>query len=159
MGVQNGPARGRGERYPAGPKRRLPHANQGKASTDGAEYPGCTARELGKLIPPIRWKPSGRDRSNLSGLCSLVPSVLIASGENRLRITYVVISHPMFSQTRSLYCLSYTAVLVNFLPFESVPVMVTVRVLPSADTTARPLIVTLSPFLLVITSVRASTFL
>ena len=51
------------------------------------------------------------------------------------------------------YCLSYTAVLVNFLPFGSVPVMVTVRVLPSADTTARPLIVTLSPFLLVITRV------
>jgi len=52
-----------------------------------------------------------------------------------------------------LYCLSYTAVLVNFVPFESVPVMVTVRVLPSADTTPRPLIVTLSPFLLVNVSV------
>ena len=49
----------------------------------------------------------------------------------------------------ALYCLSYTAVLVNFLPLESVPVRVTVRVLPSADTTPRPLIVTLSPFLFV----------
>lgn len=57
------------------------------------------------------------------------------------------------------YCLSYTAVLVNFLPLESVPVMVTVRVLPSADTTARPLMVTLSPFLLVKVSVRSLTFL
>jgi hypothetical protein len=35
----------------------------------------------------------------------------------------------------SLYCLSYTAVLVYFLPLESVPLRVTVRVLPSADTT------------------------
>jgi hypothetical protein len=59
----------------------------------------------------------------------------------------------------SNYCLSYTAVLVNFLPVESVPVMVTVRVLPSAETTPRPLIVTLSPFLLVNASVRSSTFL
>ena len=46
------------------------------------------------------------------------------------------------------YCLSYTEVLVNFLPFESLPAMVTVRVLPSAEMTPRPVIVTLSPFLL-----------
>jgi len=59
----------------------------------------------------------------------------------------------------SLYCLSYTAVLVYFLPFESVPVMVTVRVLPSADTTPRPLIVILSPFLLVNASVWSLTVL
>ena len=33
------------------------------------------------------------------------------------------------------YCLSYTAVFLNFLPFASVPLVVTVRLLPSADTT------------------------
>ncbi len=53
------------------------------------------------------------------------------------------------SPESSGYCLSYTEVLLNFLPFESVPAMVTVRILPSADTTPRPVIVTLSPFLLV----------
>ncbi|SRR6266849_3685993 len=53
----------------------------------------------------------------------------------------------------SLYCFSNTNVLVYFFPFESVPVRVTVRLLPSADTTARPVIVTVSPFLLVEASV------
>lgn len=38
------------------------------------------------------------------------------------------------------YCLSYTAVLLTSLPFESVPLVVTVRILPSADTTMRPLV-------------------
>ena len=37
----------------------------------------------------------------------------------------------------SFYCLSYTAVLVYFLPCESVPLIVTVRLFPSAETTAR----------------------
>jgi len=46
------------------------------------------------------------------------------------------------------YCLSYTEVLVNFLPFGSVPLTVTVRLLPSAETTMRPLMVTLPSFLL-----------
>jgi len=36
---------------------------------------------------------------------------------------------------RSRYCLSYTETFVNFLPSGSVPLVVTVRVLPSADTT------------------------
>jgi hypothetical protein len=53
------------------------------------------------------------------------------------------------------YCLSYTAVPVTFFPPESVSVKCNVRVLPSADTTMRPLEVTLLPFLLVITSVRS----
>jgi len=36
------------------------------------------------------------------------------------------------------YCLSYTALLVILLPLESVAIVVTVRVLPLADTTIRP---------------------
>ena len=36
---------------------------------------------------------------------------------------------------RSRYCLSYTAVYLTVLPFESVPLTVTVRLLPSADMT------------------------
>src|SRR6266511_4602637 len=51
-------------------------------------------------------------------------------------------------RSRSGYCLSYTAVLLNFLPCESVPLVVTVRVLPSADTTIRPVTVTFPPFLI-----------
>src|SRR6266571_3663459 len=51
------------------------------------------------------------------------------------------------SQERFSYCLSYTAVLLYFLPCGSVPLAVAVRVLPSADTTARPVIVTFPPFL------------
>jgi hypothetical protein len=43
--------------------------------------------------------------------------------------------------------LSYTEVLLNFLPCGSVPLAVAVRVLPSADTTTRPVIVTVPPFL------------
>ena len=35
------------------------------------------------------------------------------------------------------YCLSYTAVLLTFLPDESVPDTVTVRLLPSAATTRK----------------------
>src|SRR6266566_9483035 len=58
----------------------------------------------------------------------------------------------------SHYCLSYTAVLVFFVPVESVPVRVTV-LLPSADTTPRPLIVTLSPFLFMNVRVWSLTFL
>ena len=52
-------------------------------------------------------------------------------------------------QETSRYGLSYTEVLLNFLPCGSVPLAVAVRVLPSADTTTRPVIVTFSPFLIV----------
>ena len=64
-----------------------------------------------------------------------------------------------FLRLSSHYRFSYTAVLVFFLPVKSVPVRVTVRVLPSADTTPRPLIVTLSPFLFVNVNVWSLTFL
>ena len=37
-----------------------------------------------------------------------------------------------------VYCLSYTAVAVIFLPWASVPLVVTVRDFPSAATTTRP---------------------
>src|SRR5262249_60864715 len=56
------------------------------------------------------------------------------------------------------YCLSYTAVLVTFFPFESVPLVVTVRLLPSAETTMRPVVVTLPPFLTLNDSVWSLTF-
>src|SRR6266542_5487577 len=51
------------------------------------------------------------------------------------------------SRPRSGYCLSYTAVLLNFLPCGSVPLVVTVRLLPLADVTIRPVTVTFPPFL------------
>src|SRR5450631_361386 len=59
---------------------------------------------------------------------------------------------------RCRYCLSYTAVLVTFLPAASVRFKVTVRVLPSAETTALPLTVTLPSFLLVSDKVWSLTF-
>src|SRR5437764_14533210 len=55
------------------------------------------------------------------------------------------------------YCFSYTAMLVNFLPLESVPVVVTVRLLPSPDTTIRPLMVISPPFFVLKPSVWSST--
>ena len=45
-----------------------------------------------------------------------------------------------------LYCLSYTAVLLYFLPLASVPLTATVRLLPSAATTTWAVRVTLPPF-------------
>jgi hypothetical protein len=57
--------------------------------------------------------------------------------------------YSLLSPKNSRYCLSYTDVLLNFLPCGSVPLAVAVRVLPSADTTTRPVIVTLPPFLIV----------
>lgn len=48
--------------------------------------------------------------------------------------------------TSSRYCFSYTAVLVILLPFASVPLAVTVRVLPSADRTMRAVVLTLPSF-------------
>ena len=56
---------------------------------------------------------------------------------------------------RRPYCLSYTDVYFHFLPLESVPLTVTVRLLPSADTTIRPVVVTLLFFLLVSSVVRS----
>ena len=56
------------------------------------------------------------------------------------------------------YCLSYTVVLLILLPFASVPVVVTVRLLPSAAKTIRPLMVTLPPFLPLNPYVRSSIF-
>ena len=46
----------------------------------------------------------------------------------------------------SVYCCSYTAVLMYFLPRASVPYEVTVRLLPSSDTTILPVVVTVVPF-------------
>ena len=44
------------------------------------------------------------------------------------------------------YCWSYTAVLLRFLPWASVPRVVTVRLFPSSDTTILPVVVTFVPF-------------
>src|SRR5207249_1110034 len=57
-----------------------------------------------------------------------------------------------------LHCLSYTEVAWNFLPVESVPFTVTVRVLPSAERTMRPVPVALPSFLMVSSSVWSSIF-
>src|SRR2546430_16296546 len=48
--------------------------------------------------------------------------------------------------TKLSYCLSYTAVFLTFFPFGSVPLVLTVRVLPSADTTILPVTVVLPSF-------------
>src|SRR4029077_18038134 len=58
----------------------------------------------------------------------------------------------------SAHCLSYTAVLVTFFPFASVRVVVTVRLLPSAETTMRPVIVVFPPFFTLTPKVRSSIF-
>ena len=63
------------------------------------------------------------------------------------------------SLRRDSYCLSYTATFFTVLPCGSVAVVVTVRVLPSADTTIRPVRVTFPPFLLVNANVRPLTTL
>jgi len=65
--------------------------------------------------------------------------VPIGSGLNAERVARQAEGFP--------YCLSYTAVLLTFLPDASVPDTVTVRLLPSAATTILPLIVTLPPLL------------
>src|SRR5918912_2054726 len=52
------------------------------------------------------------------------------------------------------YCLSYTAVLRTRLPFALVPLVVRVRLLPSFETTMRPVTTTLPSFLLVKANVR-----
>src|SRR5229473_5241836 len=67
--------------------------------------------------------------------------------------------HCYLSPREDCYCLSYTETFLNFLPCGSVPLVVTVRVLPSADTKIRPLTVTFPSFLTVTSSVRSSTFL
>src|SRR6266446_6605829 len=69
---------------------------------------------------------------------------------------------PPFKQRRAglaRYCLSYTAVLLTFLPAESLAVLVTVRVLPSAETETLPLIVTFPPFVAANVKVWSSTCL
>src|SRR5262249_11491894 len=58
-----------------------------------------------------------------------------------------------------VYCLSYTTAAPVFLPFGSVVVVVTVRVLPFAEMTARPVKVTLVPCLAVNVNVWALTCL
>src|SRR5437899_5613817 len=64
----------------------------------------------------------------------------------------------VFPKPEIIHCLSYTAVLLNFLPCGSVPLVVTVRLLPSADTAMRPLVVTLPLFLTLNPSVWSSIF-
>jgi hypothetical protein len=48
--------------------------------------------------------------------------------------------------------------LLTFLPFESLALVVTMQRLPSAETTMRPLAISLSAFLILKPSVRSSIF-
>src|SRR5207253_10780924 len=64
----------------------------------------------------------------------------------------------VFPKPGIIHCLSYTAVLLNFLPCASVPLVVTVRLLPSADAAMRPLVVTAAAFLTLNPSVWSSIF-
>jgi hypothetical protein len=61
------------------------------------------------------------------------------------------------SKPKQSYCLSYAAVLVTLAPLELVPVVVTVRLFPSAATTMRPVVVILPFFLTVNANVWAPT--
>src|SRR6202521_721567 len=88
-----------------------------------------------------------RNQSALSNKC---PPVSEPSG----RASLVTVS----LGERSRYCLSYTEIFLTFLPAGSVPLVVTVRVLPSADTTIRPVTVTFPPFFAVNCNVWSSTF-
>src|SRR5271155_1363440 len=54
------------------------------------------------------------------------------------------------------YCFSYTSLLLILWPFSSVPLVVTVRLLPSPDTTIRPLVMTLPPFMMLNPNMRSS---
>src|SRR5580700_196299 len=56
----------------------------------------------------------------------------------------------------SRYCFSYTPFLLTLWPFASVPLMVTVRLLPSPDTTIRPLVISLPPFMTLNPNIRSS---
>ena len=57
------------------------------------------------------------------------------------------------------YCLSYAAFSLDFLPCSSEPCAVTMRDLPSAATTMRPVMVVLPSFFTVNANVWSSTFL
>src|SRR5437867_1435256 len=57
------------------------------------------------------------------------------------------------------HCLSYTATFLYGLPSRSVPLTVTVRLLPSAETTIRPLPISLPWFIVLNSAVRSSRFL
>src|SRR4029077_12694135 len=52
----------------------------------------------------------------------------------------------VLSHLSIVHCLSYTAVLLNFLPWASVPLEITVRLLPSTDRIIVPVIVTFLSF-------------
>src|SRR5215831_4035165 len=58
-----------------------------------------------------------------------------------------------------VYCLSYTALFLGLLPSSPVSPVVTIRDLPSADTTTRPVTVTFPSFLTVIFIARSPIFL
>src|SRR5258705_2237673 len=64
---------------------------------------------------------------------------------------------PHRPRTSSRYCLSYTATLFTALPAALVPVVVTVRVLPSLDTADVWLVVTLPLFFEIVFTMFAST--
>jgi len=59
------------------------------------------------------------------------------------------------SKLRMVHFLSYTEAVWNFWPDGSVPLAVTVRLLPSIEMTMRPLVVTLPPFLTLNPNVRS----
>src|SRR6267154_4822084 len=112
----------------------------------------CPQKEWGREhhTPPRLSTEERSFRSGQTPRCEAIPGyrslVSTCRGRHFLRLS----SH---------YCLSYTAVLVFLMPVESAPVRVSVRVLPSADTTPRPLMVTLSAFFFANVNVWLLTFL
>ena len=112
----------------------------------------------------LEWKPlkHSDSRESLRRLISRKKrflSLAVYTNALPLRTEREGITVTSAPRERSRYCLSYTAIVLNFLPCGSVPRVVTVRVLPSADTAIRPVTVTFPPFLTVNAKVRALTCL
>src|SRR4029077_14881336 len=73
--------------------------------------------------------------------------------ESRRRVTGCKTARP------PVYCLSYPALFLGLLPYVAASPVVTIRDLPSADTTTRPVTVTFPSFLTVIFITRSPILL
>jgi hypothetical protein len=116
-----------------------------------------------------RWLPLGRCESPLRpGASRRVPSRIDCLLGHRVRrrgaglVLRVVASRagvPSFHRIQRLdrYCFSYTAIFFTFWPLAFVPVIVSVIVLPSLDTTRRPVVITLPDFFRVVSTVWSFT--
>src|SRR5947209_2959137 len=123
------------------------------------------------LIGKCQWRGnttsthSRRLTSTIAGAVWLAPLMALTSTESRVtlrkqkpaadaerpRVALGFLQAAGPQLLRPGYCLSYTATFLNGLPSRSVPLVTTVRLLPSAETTIRPLPTTL-PWFIVLNS-------